>query len=640
MKKIIILTLLLALNFSLHAQSPQAINYQGIARDGSGLVLQSQLLGIRLSIHQGSPTGTIVYQETHSPTTNQFGLYTSQIGQGSPVSGTFATINWAAGPYFLEVEMDITGGNAYAPAGTTQLISVPYALYAETAGNNLPGPTGANGATGPSGLDGATGANGTNGATGTTGAAGTNGATGATGLTGATGANGTNGTNGATGPTGANGATGANGTNGANGATGATGLTGATGANGATGSNGPTGATGVTGSIGPSGATGANGTTGPTGPSGANGTTGPTGPSGANGATGATGAAGVAGPTGPSGANGINGATGPTGLTGATGVTGATGPSSISGSTGQTVYFNATNNLVATNNLINTGVFLGLNQPVPNVDLHIGGSSAVNKRIQFTHSGTGTTLLDGALIGISGSSPDAFFLQNEAQPLWFGTSGNERMRIDAQGRVAIGTITPFTFSNFTVSDALGNGIAMYGESNNNGNSSIYINALNATANSGIGFMRASTLRGYVGFNTSNDFFVNVGAFNNAFYGSSTTGAIGINTNTPNASTKLDVNGGFKLGSNGTAQAALIKNTQNVDLPSIAATGGVVTQTFTVTNAVVGGAVYISPDQPLPNGVIIAYARVSAANTVEVKFYNGALIANDPPAMNFHISIVQ
>jgi hypothetical protein len=154
-------------------------------------------------------------------------------------------------------------------------------------------------------------------------------------------------------------------------------------------------------------------------------------------------------------------------------------------------------------------------------------------------------------------------------------------------------------------------------------------------------MRSSTLRGYIGFNSTNDFFVNVGStFSNLIYASSTSGAVGIGTSSPNASAKLDVAGPVKLGTNGTIVTSVIKNTQNVDLPSIAATGGVLTQTFTVANASVGSTVYISPDQALPNGVIIAYARVSAANTVEVKFYNAALTANDPPAMNWNITVIQ
>lgn len=165
------------------AQVPQAVNYQGIARNGSGTALANQALGIQLTIHQGSPTGTIVYKENHFPTTNAFGLYTTQLGMGSAVTGTFSTISWANGPYYLETGMDITGGTNFTAAGTSQLISVPYALYAETAGNGGGGPTGP---TGP------TGANGSAGATGPTGA---NGAAGATGPTGATGASGTTGQN-------------------------------------------------------------------------------------------------------------------------------------------------------------------------------------------------------------------------------------------------------------------------------------------------------------------------------------------------------------------------------------------------------------------------------------------------------------
>lgn len=357
---------------------------------------------------------------------------------------------------------------------------------------------------------------------------------------------------------------------------------------------------------------------------GATGATGPTGPAGANGVT---------GPTGAAGANGTNGATG---------ATGATGPAAagLSGNTGQTLRFNGTDSVVATSNLTNTGQFLGVNQTVPNVDLHIGGATAANKRIQFTHSGTGTTLLDGAMLGISGVPGDAFFLQNEAQHLWFGTSGNERMRIDAQGRVVIGSITPFSFSNFTVSDALGNGVAMYGESNNSGNASIYVNALNATANTGVGFLRSGTLRGYVGFNASNDYFVNVGStFSNLIYASASTGAVGVGTSSPNASAKLDVNGPVKLGTSGTVLTAVIKNTQSVDLPSVAAGGGVLVQTFTVANATTGSSVQVSPEQALPNGLILAYARVSAANTVEVKFINVSASAVDATAMNWNITVI-
>ncbi|HEU4717156.1 MAG TPA: collagen-like protein [Bacteroidia bacterium] len=151
------------------AQAPQSVTYQGIARDLLGTPLTNQALGLELTIHQGTPTGTITYQETFSTVTNQFGLYTVQMGGGTPVTGTFSAINWANGPYFLETGMDITGGNNYVSAGTSQLLSVPYALYAETSGNGPAGPTGATGPTGSTGAAGVTGPTGAAGASGTTG---------------------------------------------------------------------------------------------------------------------------------------------------------------------------------------------------------------------------------------------------------------------------------------------------------------------------------------------------------------------------------------------------------------------------------------------------------------------------------------
>lgn len=174
---------LVALSATLFAQAPQAVDYQGIARDALGNPLQNQALGIELTIHQGSATGLIVYKEDHFPTTNQFGLYTIQLGMGSVITGTFSAINWGSGPYFLETGMDITGGTNFTAAGTSQLLSVPYALYAETSGSgNGPtgptGPAGANGATGPTGPAGATGASGATGPTGPAGATGSAGTTG------------------------------------------------------------------------------------------------------------------------------------------------------------------------------------------------------------------------------------------------------------------------------------------------------------------------------------------------------------------------------------------------------------------------------------------------------------------------------
>lgn len=180
-----------------NAQSPQLINYQGVARDNGGNILAGQSIGLQIDIRQSAPNGTIVFSETHTVSTNTYGLFTIMIGGGTPQVATLSAIDWASGPYFTEVSMDASGGTNYLSLGTSQLLSVPYALYAETSGTAGPtGPTGADGATGPTGLDGATGS------------IGETGATGADGATGATGADGINGENGATGPTGADGLTG------------------------------------------------------------------------------------------------------------------------------------------------------------------------------------------------------------------------------------------------------------------------------------------------------------------------------------------------------------------------------------------------------------------------------------------------
>lgn len=188
MKKItIILTLLLSYVLPSVAQSPEKFNYQGVARDNSGNILPNQNIGLRLSIRQGTPTGTIVYRETHSTSTNQFGLFNIEAGGGTIVSGTFSSIDWSSGPYFFQTEMDASGGTNYLNLGTSQLLSVPYALYAETSGTA--GTTGATGSIGPTGPTGPVGE------TGATGPSGNNGATGATGATGV-------GTTGPTGPTG------------------------------------------------------------------------------------------------------------------------------------------------------------------------------------------------------------------------------------------------------------------------------------------------------------------------------------------------------------------------------------------------------------------------------------------------------
>src|SRR5262245_58927254 len=114
----------------LSAQAPQALNYQAVARNSQGQIVPSQAIGVRFSIVDS--IGTVLYRETHNTTTNNFGLFTLGIGKGTAISGTMPSINWSTGGNkFLRVEIAPQGGTNYTLQGTTQLLSVPYALYAE-----------------------------------------------------------------------------------------------------------------------------------------------------------------------------------------------------------------------------------------------------------------------------------------------------------------------------------------------------------------------------------------------------------------------------------------------------------------------------------------------------------------------------
>lgn len=132
MKNICSLLLCLSLTMGSFAQAPQALSYQAIIRDGSNVLVTNTQVGMQISILQGSGSGTAVYVETHLPTTNADGLVSIEIGNGTIVTGTFSGINWGTGPYFLKTETDPdgnTGGLTYTITGTSQLLSVPYALY-------------------------------------------------------------------------------------------------------------------------------------------------------------------------------------------------------------------------------------------------------------------------------------------------------------------------------------------------------------------------------------------------------------------------------------------------------------------------------------------------------------------------------
>jgi hypothetical protein len=118
--------------FMLHAQVPNQLNYQGVARKANGHGIPNQAISVRLSIHDVTPGGPVVYGETRSVTTNAFGLFTVAIGSpgATGVIGSIGTVNWGTGNKFLQVELDPDGGSSFTNLGTAQLLSVPYALFA------------------------------------------------------------------------------------------------------------------------------------------------------------------------------------------------------------------------------------------------------------------------------------------------------------------------------------------------------------------------------------------------------------------------------------------------------------------------------------------------------------------------------
>ncbi len=273
--KILLLIVFINVVFYSISQSPLGINYQAVLRNSTGGFVANTTVGYKLEIRKTSSTGQVVYSERHTPLSNSQALVNIIIGGGTVIQGSFSTINWGSGPYFLVSSIDFTGGTNYQNFGSQQLMSVPYALYANTAGaainkwlygttsplstlgtagdyylnttngsvsynnngswgviGNLTGPqgqvgvTGAQGPSGPTGLTGATGngissvvdnGNGTltfyftNGTTFTT-----SNLTGPTGATGPTGSTGSQGPIGLTGPQGTAGSNGVNGTNGQN----------------------------------------------------------------------------------------------------------------------------------------------------------------------------------------------------------------------------------------------------------------------------------------------------------------------------------------------------------------------------------------------------------------------------------------
>ena len=139
MRKIIFTLIVVIGSLNLYGQAPEGFGYQAIVRNGTGDAILNQAVSFRFSIMKGSIVGDVAYRETHNITTDGFGAVSLVIGNGTDKTGDFTIIDWGGDSYFLKVELDNTGGTFYTDMGTTQLLSVPYALYSKSAANGFSG---------------------------------------------------------------------------------------------------------------------------------------------------------------------------------------------------------------------------------------------------------------------------------------------------------------------------------------------------------------------------------------------------------------------------------------------------------------------------------------------------------------------
>jgi hypothetical protein len=142
MKRILTL-LFVTVTLTVFGQSPEKMSYQAIIRAQDNSLVTNSNISLKIIVHQGSVSGTTVYLETHSVSTNSNGLVSLEIGTGRIVTGSFSSIAWEKGPYFIETQVDVSGGTNFNIIGITQLLSVPYALHAKTA-ERIVGANGAN----------------------------------------------------------------------------------------------------------------------------------------------------------------------------------------------------------------------------------------------------------------------------------------------------------------------------------------------------------------------------------------------------------------------------------------------------------------------------------------------------------------
>ena len=130
-KKFYVLCLFTAFMLNAHAQAPDSFQYQAVISDNNATLANTEV-SVRFTIHEKTATGTEVYREVHQAKTNNFGMIALQVGKGTPEEGNFTAINWGSGTFFIETEVD--KGAGFVATGTQQLMSVPYAKYANQAG--------------------------------------------------------------------------------------------------------------------------------------------------------------------------------------------------------------------------------------------------------------------------------------------------------------------------------------------------------------------------------------------------------------------------------------------------------------------------------------------------------------------------
>ena len=132
MKPLYSILLLMLISTLAYSQALEAFNYQAVIRNGAGDILANSQVAVQISMLQGFETGTAIYVERFNPTTNDHGLIALKLGKGNVQSGTFNTIDWGSDSYYIKIEVDPNNGTDFISMGTSQLLSVPYALHSAT----------------------------------------------------------------------------------------------------------------------------------------------------------------------------------------------------------------------------------------------------------------------------------------------------------------------------------------------------------------------------------------------------------------------------------------------------------------------------------------------------------------------------